>query len=135
MSAYFDQVVASYHRSRATEELFDTFYSIFLAKSPSIPPKFAKTNFALQKRMVKQSILLMLNFYGGIEQAREDIEQLGELHNQLEIEAEMYELWLDSLVEAIQKHDPEYTPELETAWREAMRPGIELMTSMIQTAS
>lgn len=135
MSVYFDQVVSSYHRARDTGALFDTFYEIFLGKSPRIPPKFSQTDFSLQKRMLKQSILMMLNFYGGIEQARSDVEQLGEIHNRLEIDAELYELWLDALIESIQIHDPEYIPELETAWRDAMRPGIELMTSMIQTAS
>ncbi len=36
-------------------------------------------------------------------------------------------MWLDSLCEAIQQHDPEYTPELEERWRDAMLKGIQVM--------
>jgi hypothetical protein len=53
----FDQVAASYHRARETGQLFDSFYQIFLAKSPDIPPMFARTDFPHQKLMLRESIL------------------------------------------------------------------------------
>jgi len=123
----FDKVVASYHRSRQSGVLFDTFYEIFLRKSPEIASKFAHTDFARQKLMLKQSLLEMLNYYCGIESVRQEIERIGNLHRQLEIRPEHYELWLDSLCEAVARHNPEYRAELGELWREAMRPGIALM--------
>ena len=62
MSSDFDQVVASYHRARQSGRLFDTFYELLLAKSPEIPPMFARTDFAHQKLMLRESILEMLLF-------------------------------------------------------------------------
>jgi hemoglobin-like flavoprotein len=125
----YDNVVASYHRCRQSGALFDTFYEIFLRKSPDIASKFARTDFVRQKLMLKESLLEMLSYYCGIESVRHEIEQLGKLHRQLGIRPEHYELWLDSLCEAVARHDPEYRVELGELWREAMRPGITLMLS------
>ena len=111
------------------ERIFDTFYDIFLGKSPEIAAKFAHTDFARQKLMLRESLLEMLNYYGGIESVREEIGRLGKLHRQIEVRAEHYEQWLDSLCEAVTRHDPEYRDELGEMWRDAMRPGIAKMLS------
>ena len=129
MKDIFDQVIASYHRCRQSGEFFDTFYEVFLRKSPEISLKFARTDFARQKLMLKESLLEMLNYYCGIESVGEEIERLGKLHHQLEVRPEHYGLWLDSLCESVERHDPEYSVELVEKWREAMQPGIALMLS------
>ena len=59
MNNPFEQVIASYHRARETGQLFDTFYRIFLGKSPEIPSMFARTDFPHQKLMLRESILEM----------------------------------------------------------------------------
>jgi len=125
-----DEVIASYHRCRQSGAFVDTFYDIFLGKSAEIAAKFVHTDFARQKLMLRQSLLEMLNYYGGIESVREEIEQLGKRHHQLDVRAEHYEQWLDSLCEAVSRHDPEYRDDLGEMWREAMRPGIALMLSV-----
>ena len=55
------------------------------------------------------------------------VERLTEKHKVLDVPPEMYEMWLDSLCEAVGKHDPEYNDELEQQWREAMKPTIQRM--------
>ena len=129
MKAVYDDVVASYHRCRQSDTFFDTLYESFLGKSSEIAAKFVRTDFPHQKLMMKQSLLEMLNHYCGVESVLPEIERLGRLHRQLAVRPEHYDLWLDSLCEAVAKHDPEYKAELGTRWREAMRPGIELMLS------
>ena len=42
----------------------------------------------------------------------------------------MYSMWLDALCEAIRKHDPNYTDELEQHWRKAMQKSIDEMISV-----
>lgn len=128
MATDFDLVIASYHRARQTGELFDTFYDIFLSKSPEIPPMFARTDFPHQKLMLRESILEMLLF-AQLGEGRAEIERLAERHRQLEVRPVHYELWLDALCEALTRHDPKYRPELEQAWRDAMRSGLELMSA------
>jgi hemoglobin-like flavoprotein len=124
----FDLVAASYHRARQTGELFDTFYKLFLSKSPEISPMFAHTDFPHQKLMLRESILEMLTF-AQTGRGREEIERLGARHRQLNVAPRHYELWLDALCEALAKHDPAFTAQLAQLWRAALRSGIELMTT------
>ena len=129
MNETFEEVVESYHRCEASGGLFDSFYNIFLAKSAEIPPKFAKTDMERQKQIVMASVLMVLRLANGDPVVRRYVEELAESHSRRghNIRPDLYELWLDALCEAIQKHDPRCTPELEKQWRQAMRPGIEVM--------
>lgn len=126
-----DEVIESYHRCRADELFFDTFYDIFLAKSPEIAKKFEHTDFVHQKLMLRESLLEMLCLEQAMDGARQEIEQLGRRHRDLHVTPEMYTMWLDSLCQAVEKHDPQFTEELATKWRAAMQPGIELMIAAI----
>ena len=125
-----DDVMASYHRCRASGDFVDTFYKLFLAKSPAIAGKFIDTNFEMQKLMVRQSLLEMLCFDRGISGTEEEILRLGRRHKELEITPDMYTMWLDALCEAIRQHDCKYTPELEEQWRAAMQKSIDAMVSV-----
>jgi len=122
-----DELTASYYRCRRDGKFIDTFYARFLSKSPEIAAKFANTDFRLQKLMLRQALLEMICFHRGLAGTHEEIARLGHSHRELKIQPEMYSMWLDSLCEAIQTHDPEYTVELEQAWRAAMLKSIQEM--------
>jgi hemoglobin-like flavoprotein len=126
----FDQVVASYHRARESGKLFDTFYDLFLRKSPEIPPLFARTDFPHQKLMLRESLLEMLLF-AQMDSNRAEIERLAERHRELKIKKEYYDLWMDALCEALAMHDPKFSPELERMWRELMRKGTGVMVAAL----
>ncbi|TWU24794.1 globin [Bythopirellula polymerisocia] len=130
MAKEANELTASYSRCRHDERFLDTFYDEFLSKSPVIAQMFAKTDFKVQKVMLRQSLLEMLCFDRGMSGTREEIERLGLHHKELGVTLEMYEMWLDSLCEAIQKHDPSYTPTLERLWREAMLKSIKKMIAV-----
>jgi hemoglobin-like flavoprotein len=130
MNTSFDQVVASYHRARRSDQLFDTFYRLFLGKSPEIPPMFARTDFPHQKLMLRESILEMLLF-AQTACGRDEILRLAERHRQLNVKHAHYDLWLDALCEALSQHDAQFSPELEQLWRDSMGKGIALMTSVL----
>jgi hemoglobin-like flavoprotein len=127
MESSFDEVIASYHRARESGHLFDTFYQLFLAKSPEIPPMFARTDFPHQKLMLRESILELL-FFAQTGSDRDAILRLAERHRQLKVTPGHYELWLDALCEAVAKHDEKFGLELERQWRDAMAKGIRLMS-------
>ena len=112
----------------------DTFYELFLTTSPKIAQKFSHTDFRIQKLMLRQSLLEMICFDRGISGTCEEIERLGRRHQELEVTPDMYSMWLDALCEAISKHDPEYTPELEKLWRTAMQTSIDKMISVRDAA-
>lgn len=128
----YEDVIASYHRCRSDDSFIDTFYDLFLAKSPEIAPKFSHTDFSRQKRVLRQSVLLMLSLDLDVNGARDEIIQLGHRHgrHELDIRPALYGLWMDALCEAVALHDPKYQPELDKRWRDAMRPGIELIISL-----
>ncbi len=125
----YQQALASYHRCEAAGGLFDSFYEIFFAKSPEIPPMFAKTDMERQKQDVMASVLMGLRLASGDSVARQYIQKIAETHsrNGYGIRAELYDLWLDALCEAVARHDPQYTTYLGNNWRLAMRPAIDLM--------
>jgi hemoglobin-like flavoprotein len=126
-----DAVTASYHRCRASVGFVDTFYERFLGKSDEVARKFEKTDFSRQKLLLRESLLAMLLFNLNSADARDELERLAERHSRkgLDIGPHLYELWLDALCEAVEKHDPKVTPERRDQWRAAMRPGIELLVS------
>ena len=129
MQSSFEQVFSSYHRVRNSGKLFDTFYRLFLAKSPQFPPMFSHADFQHQKLMLRESLLEMLVFFH-TGSNREEIERLAERHRDLHVKPEHFDLWLTALCEALAIHDSEFTPDLEQKWRAAMRPGLTVMLAV-----
>jgi len=125
----YQQALASYHRCEAAGGLFDSFYEIFFAKSPAIALMFANTDMERQKQDAMASVLMALRLGSGDSIARQYIQAIAETHSRRDyrIRPELYDLWLDALCEAVARHDPHYTTELENSWRLAMRPAIDLM--------
>ena len=98
--------------------------------SPKVKEKFANTDFAKQKRLLRASFYLILL-------ASEDPDKgperylgfLADRHSasDLNIGSELYDLWLDSLLATVEECDSEYTPEVEQAWEQMMEIGIGYM--------
>ncbi len=126
-----DAVTASYHRCMYGEKFVDTFYHRFLAKSPEVAEKFRHTDFERQKRMLRESLLMMIQYNINKELVHEELEKLGERHSRrgTDIKSHLYDLWLDALCESVKENDPQYVPQLDAQWREAMQPGIEILIS------
>ena len=106
------------------------FYALFLASSDTVARKFEHTDLQRQARMLKTSLYIMMLASGGSERTAH-LERLARLHSraELDIKPELYDLWLDRLVQAVGEFDPMFDPEIETAWRRMLQPGIECMKS------
>lgn len=132
MNENLNLVIDSYHRCRDDDTFFDAFYDFFLDKSPEVVEKFAHTNFVVQKRMLRESLLVMLLFNLDTKESIDEVDRLGRRHScsQLDIKPELYALWLDALCQTVAMYDPEYTPELEGLWRAAMQKGIDRIISL-----
>ena len=76
MTEQANELTSSYYRCRRDERFLDTFYDAFLSKSPEVAQLFAKTDFRIQKLMLRQSLLEMLCFDREMSGAREEIERL-----------------------------------------------------------
>ena len=127
----YKAVLDSYHRCDDADGFFDTFYEIFLAKSLEIRRKFVAADMRKQKQMVQASLLWMLRLGRGDPIAFSEVEKIGESHSRRghNVSPHMYSMWLDALCAAVERHDPEYTPLLESQWRAIMEEGIDLIVS------
>ena len=132
MKDYLTFFCESYDRIMATDaerdEFLDAFYDSFTSRSGDIAAKFAHTDMNRQKQMLHQSLQHMLDF-SVQRRASEELRRTAERHSasQVDINPDLYDLWLDSLVESASLFDPNFTEEVELAWRVVLAPGIAYM--------
>lgn len=125
----FDRSLA---RCNATPGFLDRFYDLFLASSPKVKERFAGTDFVTQKKALKESFRLMrLVVTDGEGGPDRHLKELAFSHSRdrLNIGAELYDLWLDSLLAAVKECDSECTSEVEEAWENVMMEGISYLIS------
>ena len=120
----------SLERCSRKPDFLDRFYDIFLASSDEVTKKFAQTDFRKQTTMLKESLYIMMMASTGPEFTTH-LERIAKHHSrtELDIRPEMYDLWLDCLIQAVQDFDPSFDEDIETAWRQILGPGITFMKS------
>ena len=127
MNKRFPDVAQSFGRANMSGTLFDTFYDIFLQSHPDITPRFKDTDFTEQKKLLRKGINLALMFAEGQPVGESGIGRIRESHSidRLNVPPHLYPFWLNSFVKAVARHDPDFTPELEKRWREALQIAID----------
>ena len=115
----------SFDRCKKDDLFLDRFYKIFLSCSEEVNEKFKNTDMELQKKILKLSLPFMLSAH----QTPQVLSKVAQSHskNELDIKPYMYTMWIDSMIEAVKQTDKECSPEIEAAWREIMRPGIDYL--------
>jgi len=125
---------ASLKRCLRTPDFLRTFYELFMGYSEEIREKFRQTDFTRQTRVLADSLYAMAVVAQGEGEspAWAEIDRIGRQHSkgQLDIRPEHYNVWLDCLIRSARQYDPEFTPALETCWRETLRSGIDRMRSL-----
>lgn len=122
-----DKVFSSYGRFALNEKFYDHFYTTFLASHEDIPSYFTKTDFVKQKQLLRLGISFMILFVKDNPAGLGALKRLASLHDKdhLNIPTNLYPYWLESLCKSVQAFDPQYTSELERAWKEVMQSGID----------
>lgn len=107
------------------------FYELFLSSSPEVAEKFRHTDFNRQTTALKSSLFILMLASQRRAVVIEHLERLAELHSHkhLDIRPQLYDLWLDSLLQAVQEFDHLYDHHIEAAWRSVLGYGIEFMRS------
>lgn len=121
---------ASLKRCEARPDFLDLFYASFLASSPEVVAKFAGTDFARQKELLRTSFRHLLLVARDSKQGPDPyLEDVAVRHGAggLAIGAHLYDLWLDSLLETVRVCDPGWFPDVEAAWEEVMMVGIHYL--------
>jgi hemoglobin-like flavoprotein len=119
---------ASYHRCHS-DAFFRSFYQRLLASDARIPPMFERTDFTKQTKLLQHSIGLLFVFAKRGNPAI--LERIAGRHGRAEVNvpADMYPLWVDSLVDTVREYDARCSPAVEQAWRQAVAPGIAYLIS------
>ncbi|MDP2343835.1 MAG: globin [Deltaproteobacteria bacterium] len=124
-------ILKSFHRA-LNKGLPETFYAIFLEHDDRIRELFKNTDFKKQRDLFVHGVLMLIEFADGKAMGLMAMQRLGESHSRkkLNVTPDLYPIWVDSMMEALAKLDPEFTPELERQWRQALRKGIDLLIKM-----
>ena len=124
-----EDVKRSFDRCEENGNFAETFYGIFLNASPEIAPYFSATDFERQRKVLRQSVHMMIANDVTNPAMRDMMNNLGRIHGRAwrDIHPRLYELWLDSICQAASKLDPEWSDELEREWRVRLRPGMQLI--------
>lgn len=124
-----EEVRRSFDRCEENGSFAETFYGIFLNSSPEIAPYFSATNFERQRKVLRQSVFMMVANEVTDPGMRDMMNDLGRIHSRAwrDIHPRLYELWLDSICEAASKLDPEWSDDMEGKWRARLRPGMQLI--------
>jgi len=107
------------------QSFFTRFYEIFFNKSEKIPEKFKNTDMDQQVHMLQKGMYQLITFYL-LKTDSDQLQAIAKSHDKLhlDIEPELYDVWLASLLQTVEELDPEYHAELRLAWEVVMTPGI-----------
>ena len=121
------EVKESYSRCCVNSKFFDRFYENFLSSHPAIAPLFAETEMTKQKQLLRQGISMMFMLLGGNSVGTTGIDRIGESHSKknLNIDPNMYDFWINSLVKTVKEFDEKMTTPLEADWKKTLRIGVD----------
>jgi hemoglobin-like flavoprotein len=126
-----DAFLASFNRCRASAGFLEAFYERFVASSAEIRAKFAGTDMKRQVRMLEDSLYVVAVAVQGEEgsRARGDLPRIAARHSRsdLDIRPGLYDLWLECLIDTVRTHDPQFSAEVEAAWRVILAFGVDYM--------
>ena len=117
----------SLERCMKNDRFISIFYDIFLSSSCEIPAFFADTNFSRQRRILKSALYETITVTVRRIADLSALSGLSRRHQALQIEPRHYDLWIQSLISAVERCDPHYDRDVGRVWREAFQPAIDYM--------
>jgi hemoglobin-like flavoprotein len=117
----------SFERCIQDDRFIRVFYDKFLESSEEVRALFAKTDFALQRRALRASLYVMVAASARRQSDLSTLSELAERHRALRIRPHHYELWMRSLLSAVEQCTGRFDPEIARVWNEAFRSGIDYM--------
>ena len=116
----------------SSDEFFSRFYARFLS-ADDVAALFQATDMQQQVQMLKRSLVHLAGFYVTGEVSGE-LARIAGIHRRLQVKPEMFEQWLQALVDTVVEFDPEADEETRLAWCWAMAPGITYMRLVLSGA-
>ena len=134
-SAARDLASASYQRCCEQPEFFQSFYRNCFAACPEAAPRFARTDFERQNRLLRHALGLLLIFPKQPELEPSLLARVAGRHSRrdLDVPPSLYPPFVGSLIATVRQYDPDFTPEVEEAWRRTVDKGVQYMTARYDT--
>lgn len=132
MKNYLEIFTASYQRvsaiSVADRDFFESFYQAFTGTSTEVADKFKNVDMEKQRHHLRTSLDQMI-YFSIDRKASDTLLSTAKTHSKSgkNIRAELYEVWLESLLQTVRQFDTEFDAETEIAWRVVLAPGISYM--------
>ncbi len=119
----FDRIMG-----KEQDAFFDRFYAIFTSKSGAIKEKFDAVPPNRRKPMVRSSLVELMDYYC-TQKVSDTMEEMARYHSKggADIHPKMYMHWQESLLQAVEEFDPEFSSDVDAAWRVIVSPGIAFM--------
>ncbi len=113
---------------KARPPFFESFYYRYLNTDPRIASIFRNTDIQHQQKMLEKSFYRLLTFYA-TNNSDDYMESIASSHSRQHhnIAPELYDLWLDTLLETVEQFDPLFDDTIELAWRLILSSGITYM--------
>ena len=122
----------SYNRALGAEKdgksFLEEFYNRFASSSEEVAKKFEGVDMEKQQQVVRDSLYHMVNCYRQ-RKINNEIIGIAVQHNRvnLNIRPELYDLWLECLIDTARIFDDEFDKFVELSWRIVMSMGITYM--------
>ncbi|SDK65001.1 globin [Microbulbifer yueqingensis] len=122
-----DIVFQSYGRCCNNPQFFVDFYDRFMGTSTDVRDMFRDTDMKQQRHLLRNGIMQLILVARGMPDSK--LRALGQSHSRsgYNVRPELYSVWLDALMDTVARHDAEFSPAIDGAWRRAIQPGIEMI--------
>lgn len=121
----------SFEYCLSREGFLPRFYELFTHASPEVRETFRNTDFERQTRILKKSLYVLTMASVGTDDARNELLRLGLSHGRqgMNIPPQLYDLWLDCLMQTVREFHSEWHPDIERSWRDMLGPHIAVLKS------
>ncbi len=123
----------SYERCLKKGDLINRFYAKYVLSNEIVAEKFSDTDMTKQKRMLEASLHMVMALGSArTEQAEAHFRKIGITHGRKKhnIPPYLYDLWVTSLLEAVEECDDQFDEQVKEAWTVLVANSISIMKSM-----
>jgi hemoglobin-like flavoprotein len=119
----------SLDRCLANAAFLDRFYRLLTSSSEEIAEKFRHTDFDRQKAALKTALFVLLFAHQWNVAGDAYLQGVARRHSRkdLDVRPELYDVWIDCLVQTVAEFDPSFGSQVEDAWRQVVGPGIAFL--------
>jgi hemoglobin-like flavoprotein len=119
----------SLDRCLADEAFLDRFYHRLTSSSEEIAEKFRQTDLDRQKAALKTDLFVLLFAHEWNLAGDAYLQGVARRHSSkdLDVRPELYDVWIDCLLQTAADFDPSFGPQVGDAWRQVVGPGIAFL--------